>query len=357
VDLAKGFYADGLPFTRGTVVRRAAFGTVGGNAVPATLRSAVDAYKKDKEARWEAKTALMQAAALDLFARLIGDKPLNSVKRQDCKRARDVLARLPPNMAKRFSKLSIEEVLALRMPAMSPKTANWQISSITGFFKWCVAEGLIDESPARGLLLPIQKRADQDRDAYQLDHLKLIFGALKPSMGARYWLPLVALYSGMRLEEIAQLRTADLRQVGDTWAFDVNGAEGKKLKTASAARLIPVHPRLLELGLIEYRAMQVQGGKKALWPDLKKGADGFHSSPFSKWFGRFKLAVGVHSRKLTFHSFRHTFINELKQAGVDELLIRELVGHANPSITTGRYGKRYDLPKLLAAIENMPRLL
>jgi hypothetical protein len=40
----------------------------------------------------------------------------------------------------------------------------------------------------------------------------------------------------------------------------------------------------------------------------------------------------------------------LKQRGTDELTIRELVGHANPSITTGRYGKRLEPQRLAAAI-------
>ena len=77
------------------------------------------------------------------------------------------------------------------------------------------------------------------------------------------------------------------------------------------------------------------------------------SSALSKWFGRFKTAVGIVSRKRTFHSFRHTFLNALKQLGVEEAIIKELAGHANGSITSGRYGKRYGVQVGLEAIERI----
>jgi integrase len=179
----------------------------------------------------------------------------------------------------------------------------------------------------------------------------VLFAALAGETGARYWLPRIGLYSGIRLEEIAQLRPQDLRQVAGVWCFDVNGDGGKKLKTAGSARLVPIHPWLIEAGLLTYR--DANAAKPSLWPDLTRGADGFMSSPFSKWFGRFKRAAGITNPRLTFHSLRHTFVDALKQAGEDELVIKELVGHANTSITTGRYGKRLNPERLYSAVSRL----
>ena len=332
---ARQLYGEGLPGTR-RISRQ------GGNA-PRTLDDMMAAFQAERAGAWEAKTRLMHAAALALFRDIVGNKPMGAVNRAECRHARDVISRLPPNMTKRFPGEGIEAVLARRLPTMSAKNANRILSAVTAMFSWASREGLIADNPARGLLLPLGNRPDLERDAFSREELQCLFAQLDPSMGAQYWLPLVGLYSGMRLEEIAQLRPADIREVQGIWVFDVNATGGKRLKTASSARLVPIHPRLL--GILELR------GGSSMWPSLARGADGYWSSPFSKWFGRFKRRAGISSRRLTFHSLRHTFINELKQRGVDELTIRELVGHANPSITTGRYGKRLEPQRLAAAIQ------
>lgn len=335
---ARRFYEAGLPATRLRSIRRS--GTAASNG-PQTLAEAIAAFVVDRQGRWAGKTKQMQESSLALFLRIVGNKSLSGLTRQDCRDARNTIARLPPNLTKRFD-APIDEVLAAGHPPRGPKTTNSNIAAVHSMLEWCRREGLLSDNPARGLLLPVGRRPDLERDAFTPAELQKLFAHLDPSMGARYWLPLVALYSGMRLEEIAQLRPADIREVQGIWVMDVNAAGGKRLKTASSARLVPLHPRLL--GILELR----EGTE--MWPGLTRGADGYWSSPFSKWFGRFKRRAGIASRRLTFHSLRHTFINELKQRGTDELTIRELVGHANPSITTGRYGKRLEPHRLAAAI-------
>jgi integrase len=349
VSTARAFYAEQLPSTRSSVVLRVAYGSSGGNCAPQSLSEAIEAFAADRSSRWEPKTRLMHGASLALFVQVVGNKPVAVVTRQDCRSFRDTLAQLPPNLTKRFKGMSLAEVLARKPAPMSPKNANRILSAVTALFGWCEREGLISDSPARGLMLQINRRPDTERNVFTADQLQLVFARLTPSMGTRFWLPAIAVYSGMRLEEIAQLRPVDVREVGGILCFDINADGGKRLKTASSARLVPVHPRLIEIGLAE----MIAGCSSAatLWPDLSRGADGFYSSPFSKWFGRFKRAAGIVDARVTFHSFRHTFVNALKQAGVEELVIRELVGHANTSITTGRYGKRLEPARLAEAVQ------
>ncbi len=335
---ARRFYEAGLPAIRVKSIRR---GITPASNAPQTLAEAISAFVSDRQGRWAPKTKQMQESSLTLFLRIVGNKPLAALTRQDCRDARNTIARLPPNLTKRFD-APIEEVLAAGHLPRGPKTTNSNIVAVNSMLEWCRREGLVPDNPARGLLLPVGRRPDLERDAFTTAELQMLFAQLDPSMGAPYWLPLVALYSGLRLEEIAQLRPADIREVQGIWVLDVNATGGKRLKTASSARLVPLHPRLM--GLLELR----EGA--ALWPELARGADGYWSSPFSKWFGRFKRRAGIANRRLTFHSLRHTFVNALKQRGTDELTIRELVGHANPSITTGRYGKRLEPQRLAAAI-------
>ena len=322
-------------------------------------------YIQDRKGRWEAKTRMMQEAALRLFQEIIGDKAVAGVSRDDGRTFRDTVAKLPPNMGKRFTGMSIEAVLALKPEPMSLKNTNKILSAVSAFFNWAVEEKLIPENPVKGLKLASSKRADQEREAFSNSDLMALFklsplyqGCLSERQrdqsggriikDAKYWLPLIGLYSGMRLEEIAQLQVQDLREVDGIWVFDVNGKGDKKVKTQQSERLVPVHSKLIEMGLIQY-CNQVKGSQ--LWPELKRGNDGFYSSPFSKWFGRYKKKVGIDNPKVTFHSLRHTFINALKQHGVEEAKIKELVGHKETSITMGRYGKRYEPRALSTTIE------
>ena len=84
---------------------------------------------------------------------------------------------------------------------------------------------------------------------------------------------------------------------------------------------------------------------------FKRGKHGSYSGSYSKWFGWYKNQIGFTDTKKTFHSFRHTFIDQLRQLDVPDGKIQELVGHANHSITTGRYGKPYRPTTLKKVIE------
>ena len=55
----------------------------------------------------------------------------------------------------------------------------------------------------------------------------------------------------------------------------------------------------------------------------------------------------------TAYSFRHTFIDEMKQQEIDESIVAQLVGHECQSITFGRYGKKYPISLLLKKLKRV----
>ena len=136
----------------------------------------------------------------------------------------------------------------------------------------------------------------------------------------------------------------DIRQEGGVWIFDINSREEKTLKNISSERLIPIHPKLIEAGLLIHVDTMRAKGATRLFPELRNRREGYGQTA-SKWFVRFKKRCGIQADK-TFHSFRHTFINYLKQHQVSTDLIKELAGHAVEGETMGRYGKRYT-PEIL----------
>jgi integrase len=109
----------------------------------------------------------------------------------------------------------------------------------------------------------------------------------------------------------------------------------------------------LAIGLTDYAEKTNVSGHGRLWSEIKRGKHGSYSGAYSKWFSRYKNMIGITDPKITFHSFRHTFIDQLKQLDVPDGKIQELVGHANHSITTGRYGKPYRPVALKEIIESL----
>ena len=74
----------------------------------------------------------------------------------------------------------------------------------------------------------------------------------------------------------------------------------------------------------------------------------------SKWFGKFKLKVGITSQFKVFHSFRHTVANALKQADVPRDQAAEILGHdRGKDVTYGRYGKPSEAKRQLEVIKKL----
>jgi integrase len=134
-----------------------------------------------------------------------------------------------------------------------------------------------------------------------------------------YWVPLIALFSGMRLREIIQMQVADIKTQDGVDYFDVTAigqgmdgdeeggaSEEKSLKTASSRRRIPIHKSLRELGFMEFVALRRSAALTRLFPEYSKAKDDDSwSKQFSKRFRQFRVSIGVKRSGVTFRSLRH----------------------------------------------------
>ena len=147
--------------------------------------------------------------------------------------------------------------------------------------------------------------------------------------GARRWVVLIAMYSGMRLGEIVQLRVADVRREAGVDFFDLSEEGGRKLKTEAGARQIPIHPALVDAGILELVSARRAAGLVDLLP--RAPTDVGHQRPtnaLSKWFGRFRHGLGITSPGKTFHATRHTFADALRSsADGRDALCDQILGH------------------------------
>ena len=304
---------------------------------------------------WTEKTYAEDTGIYNVFLDVIGDRDIATIVHKDLISFRDKLVKLPANRDKKpaYKGKSIEQILAMKnVPAMSISTVNKYLIRISSLFKWATKHGYLAANYAEGLTLPKSKRADQEREAYSEKDIQNLIAnlTLVPKQPERYWIPLIALYEGMRLEEICQLHLVDIIELEGIPCFEISDGEGKKVKTLSSRRKVPIHPTLLSLGFLEYVEKLRKANKVRLWENLKNGRDGY-STAFGKWYQKFNRDYVTKNDKLVFHSFRHNLANSLKQKGVQEITIAEIIGHSTDSMTMSRYGKRYEPKVLLEALK------
>ncbi len=309
--------------------------------------------ESEQGGNWRSKTKAEYIAIFDLFVRIMGDLDVRVIDRKMMSEFKDILTRLPPNLNKNpaFKDKSIDEILASKpKTTLAPRSVNKHLTRMGSLFNYAVNNGYMQVNPATDMHIKIKIRADQDREAFTAEDLQSLFSSKDYTEGShkypsRFWTPLIALYAGCRLEEICQLHLEDIRQEGEVWVFDINAKEGRQLKNIASARLVPIHPFLIELGLLKYVDTVKATGVDRLFPELSNRQHGKYGHMVSRWFATFRKKCGISDGK-TFHSFRHNFTTHLKHKQVDPIMLQELDGHAVAGETMGRYGKRYT-PEIL----------
>jgi integrase len=310
------------------------------------------------------KTVVKREAQWRVIKEFFGPNvALSDMSRPRIKEFMRLLERLPSNATKHFPNATIFEAAALgtqkNLPPMSADTANGYLRQLGSLFRYAVAEGMVAADPTAGLLFLKPKIKDKDkRLPFSTADLRAIFGAplytgsLDDQGGynrpgpnivrrGRFWVPLVGLFTGMRLNEICQLTLDDFIHTDGVDIIMIRGNdddETKRVKTEAGQRFVPMHPELRRIGLMAYledrRANDVP--MAPLFPELSLGSTGYRSDPFSKYFARFLDHVGVSDPKKVFHSFRHNYRDALREADLSIEKVRALGGWA-----TGRTEDNY----------------
>lgn len=324
------------------------------------LSEVIQAYVKDHLTckKWTPKTEQENTSILAVFLELIGDRDITTITHQDLMSFRDTLVKLPANPKKGRAKEGkpLKEVLEMGLPPMSLSTVRKYLIRIASFFKWAKLHKYVTTNEAEGLTLKEKKKekASAARDTYEKEDIQRLFHALEyaPNKPERFWIPLISLYSGARLNEICQLHLEDVQDIDGVPCFRIEEEGSKKVKTVAGKRVVPVHPVLIELGFMRYVQRLREKGAKRLWENLKLKRDGY-GQDFGKWYQRFNRKHITSHKKKVFHSFRHTVATALKQSGVLETVAAEILGHENPNMTYSRYGKGYHPKPMLVALSKV----
>ncbi|MBU1000951.1 MAG: site-specific integrase [Proteobacteria bacterium] len=333
---------------------------------------AVAKYLAESRAKWRTTTYDSFKPILEEFMELIGGQGVSVGQFSlDLMRGyKAAVIRLPKNMNKlrAYRSKSLNELLQMDIPEkdrMSFSTLNRRLVIVKGFFKWLKINYGIQGGFNELLTMDAPKKSfKSSREGFSDDDILALFGTKEYRQHSfdlpfKFWVPLIGLHQGMRLNEICQLHLVDIRTVDGFWCFDINdGTEDKRLKTSSSRRVIPIHPVLIEMGLLEHVEKLRCSGQQRLFPELRFGRHGYADAT-SKWFARYKLRCGLVSRSKVFHSFRNTVSTQLKAVGVSLGVAAQILGHAleKQSMTFDYYADGYPIEVLAKALEQMRWLL
>jgi integrase len=353
-----------------------------------TLQGLIDRYMTDRT-RDNLSSRTKEACAFSyslLVARLPGERLAADVTRDDIRSYLDLLKALPPNATKRAGYRGLSPIEAAErarkegVKGLHDNTANKYMQFVTALFGYAVREGLIERSPASALKIKAAPHQQARRKrTFTSEELKVIFsaplytgcindeagyampGPRRPKRG-RFWVPLIALWTGMRLAECCQLEASDIIQVEGIWVIDVGGS--RRIKTKAAKRDMPIHPELMKIGFLNHVAGVKNAGGGRLFPELESSAAEGRGNPFQKWFPRFLKSVGIlvredadavtaGGRKAKFHSFRHGFRDAMRRARISRELVNVLGGWSGGSGESENYGDGLTIQDLNEAIASL----
>lgn len=182
------------------------------------------------------------------------------------------------------------------------------------------------------------KKTHNSYERFSREDLEALFhseqyksGGFKKS--ALFWLPLLGLYTGARVDEVASLLVSEVEEKAGVWCYYMSSKEANGGgKNEFAPRWVPIHSQVLKAGFLDYWRLIKTEGHKRLFPELGNAARDGCSKRATVDFTEYRRSVGVgaiteRSTK-TFHSFRSTLVSELKERGVDGDMRRSLVGHS-----------------------------
>jgi integrase len=231
----------------------------------------------------------------------------------------------------------------------APATINKSRGILAAMFSTAEANFKLPSNPCKGMKkLEVPER--EEESPYSIQELNLIFSSpvfkegLRPvgcKGEAAFWLPLLGLYTGCRVNEGAQLFTEDVAELDGIpyLVIKPDSATGRSVKDGKRRR-VPIHPDLVSMGFLEYVANMKLEGHTQLFPELKATrAQGKLGDKWRGWWsGYVREDLGITRIPQPFHAFRHTFVEHGRVSKMNDSLREIIEGHTPNSVAFKHYG-------------------
>jgi integrase len=352
------------------------------------------------------------------FAEFMGDQPIGQITSEMLRSFRDGPLRTFPAKANHLSKTLVRESMkdtiqaikdaGVQWPTLSQSSQAERMTFLTGLFRWLSQKEWLTHDPAASLkgetgLSKAERRDasrntrnsahdddEEGRQPFTTEEIRSIFARPQYQTGDgrhiskgnqtwapfEYWLPLLGAFAGCRIGEVSQLHLNDVREVSGVWVLDINDStKDKRVKTQDTSiRRIPLHPKLIDLGFLEYCDSLRQAGYRRVFPELtySRGDARYAKDPIRKMSAMLASLGMPRNGEKVFHCLRHNANNALARVTMNDLpyvddnlkkyMRYKLMGHALPEgdVNQAHYtsatiaemrslisGINYDLPEIV----------
>jgi integrase len=342
---------------------------------PDTLIGGYNAYISKKKIR--ESTLKAYKGSFDVFAALMGgeQRMIHEIKLSEIQRFNEALALVPLHASKRGIALKPAAELIKNpitqtnedgdeeeVECISANTANLHLTNLQTMFGSFMKGGRMPEG-ARNPIEGLERHSDGNQeigaDAFEEDELRRIFDPemiMQAKRPTQFWGPLLALYTGARLNDLACLDMADFvtekgipcisirfvpRAKPGTIQHKNPRRSAKQTKTPVSRRHVPLHPDLWEIGLQDYIDDMKNIGATRLFPTLPSDTKGKRERRMSHDGNEYLKKVEVHIPRIkVMHSFRDTVSDMLGLSDMDEFTADQWTGHATQGVKAKHYRRK-----------------
>lgn len=214
----------------------------------------------------------------------------------------------------------------LNQDGLSRRTVNRKLSSLRGFLKFLVREGVLEDNHAQDLQSPkLERRLPKTMSAKDFESLIEACDKQDPRHIRDRALFELFYASGARVSEISSLNMCHL---------NVTQAELRLFGKGKKERIVPLHDKAIAVLIAYIESARPQLCLHAKEPALflsRRGAR-LSADAIRKILKAYLVKIGA-DRSLSPHSFRHSFASELLGGGADLRSVQELLGHESLSTT------------------------
>lgn len=220
----------------------------------------------------------MDKLSIQLAFMLIGKEYIEDITPQDCRKLSMQIHSVSKKWTALYQKREALQDILTSSPknALAKSTIQRYLFVFKEFMRYAVKEEIIQNSMNDFIDIPL--RTDSlKREPFTSDELHKIFNPKyypnphERKNIAKFWIPIIALYHGCRQNEICQMDLNDVVQEKGIPCLSINDrGEDKSLKNKGSNRVIPIHPKLINMGFLQYVEYQRKNGKGKLFSDLNR---------------------------------------------------------------------------------------
>lgn len=228
--------------------------------------------------------------------------------------------------------------------SLNPRSQARLISGLRSFFTYLIFEDYREDDPTQHIESP--KTGRKLPDSLSLKEIDKLIEAidLTKEEGERNRAIIETLYGcGLRVSELLELKISDL--YFDEGFIKVTGKGDKQ-------RLVPISQftqKYIEIYLNEVRPLQAIQKSASDHVFLNRRGNKLTRAMIFTIVKNLSLAAGI-SKKISPHSFRHSFATHLLENGADLRAIQQMLGHE--SITTTEIYMHLDRSHLREVMDN-----